>query len=192
MGTKDFNILDEFIARWRLRQVRQRVRPDARLLDFGCGHQAFFLRSVSRKISRGVGLDYDAESEKIDPNIEIINSRFSGQLEFPDEFFDQVSLLAVLEHIPVDEVDVLFREFYRVLTPGGQVLLTTPTPAAKPVLEFMAFRLKIISQPEIADHKHYYSREDILDVAQRNNFALHHFTGFQFGFNCLGVLEKPA
>ena len=190
MGTKDFNLLDDFIARWRLRQVRQQVSRGGRILDFGCGHQAFFLRSVSSLVSRGIGLDYDAESEKIEPNIEIINTRFAGKLEFPDQSFDQVSILAVLEHIIPDEVDVLFREFWRVLAPGGQVLLTTPTPAAKPVLELLAFRLKIISAPEIADHKHYYPREDILDVANRNNFALRHFAKFQFGFNCLGVLEK--
>jgi cyclopropane fatty-acyl-phospholipid synthase-like methyltransferase len=192
MGTKDFNPLDAFIARWRLRQVRQQVLTGGRLLDFGCGHQAFLLRSVSQQISHGIGLDYDAEPEKIGPNIEILRARFSGRLEFPDHSFDQVSILAVLEHIPVEGVDILFREFRRVLAPGGQVLVTTPTPAAKPVLEFLAFKLKIISEPEIADHKHYYTRKDILDVANRNDFEMKYYTNFQFGFNCLAVFGKTA
>jgi len=192
MGTKDFNILDDFIASWRLRQVRQQVNRGGRLLDFGCGHQAFFLRSISSRITKGIGLDYDAAPGKIAPHIEILNSRFSGVLEFPPHAFDQVSILAVLEHIPVDEVDILFREFHRVLAPGGQVLLTTPTPAAKPLLDFLAFRLNVISKPEIADHKHYYPREDILEVANRNGFELKRYRTFQFGFNCLAVLEKST
>jgi cyclopropane fatty-acyl-phospholipid synthase-like methyltransferase len=190
MGTKDFNALDLFICRWRSGIVRRHLRPASSLLDFGCGHQALFLRSVAPDLTRGVGLDYDATPARPAANLEIRNFHFKDRFDYADGTFDHVSILAVLEHIPLDAVDVLFREFHRILKPGGSVLLTTPTPASQPLLEFLAFKLKIISGPEIADHKHYWSRTDIEALATRTGFACDTFHKFQFGYNCFAALTK--
>ena len=104
-----------------------------------------------------------------------------------------ISILAVLEHIPLDQVDVLFREFSRVLAPDGRILITTPTPAAKPVLDFLAFKLHVISEPEIADHQHYYSQADLSALAERHSLKVTAYHKFLFGFNCSAALAKlPA
>lgn len=190
MGTKDFNALDLFICRWRSRIVRRFLRPGATILDFGCGHQALFLRSVQTDLKLGIGLDYDATPGKPGANLEIQNFHFKDRFEFPDRTFDHVTILAVLEHIPLDQVSVLFREFRRILQDGGSVLLTTPTPASKPLLEFLAFRLKIISGLEIADHKHYWSRDDIQALAARDGFVLETYHTFQAGLNSFAVLRR--
>ncbi|MBX3736362.1 MAG: class I SAM-dependent methyltransferase [Candidatus Didemnitutus sp.] len=192
MGTKDFNALDLLICRWRSRALHRLVPADATMLDFGCGHQAMFLRSVQTKIKRGVGLDYDATPAQPAPNLELRQFRFVDRFDYPDASFNLVTILAVLEHIPLDQVDVLFREFSRILAPGGRILVTTPTPAAKPVLEFMAFRLKIISAPEIADHKHYYTEADLRALAARHGLSCPVYRRFLWGFNCLSAMEKPA
>lgn len=190
MGTKDFNALDLFICRWRSRAVRKLVPSGATVLDFGCGHQAMFLRSVQRDIKHGLGIDYDATPERPAPNLELRQFRFEHRFDFPDASFDLVTILAVLEHIPLDQVDVLFREFSRILVPGGRVLVTTPTPAAKPVLEFLAFRLKIISAPEIADHRHYYTEQDLRELAARNGLSCPVYRRFLWGFNCCAAMQK--
>lgn len=192
MGTKDFNALDLFICRWRSRIVRGFVRRGDAILDFGCGHQALFLQSVQGEIREGVGIDYDAAPGRPAPNVEIRAFRFQDRLPFPDGAFDRVALLAVIEHVPLAAVDVLFREFHRVLRPGGQVLLTTPTPASRPLLEFLAFRLRIISAPEIADHKHYWSRADLDALAARDGFVCSTYRKFQFGLNSFAALTKEA
>jgi cyclopropane fatty-acyl-phospholipid synthase-like methyltransferase len=192
MGTRDFNALDLFICRWRSRIVRRHLRPGTTLLDFGCGHQALFLRAVEADLAHGTGLDYDAEPGRLSPKLELSNFRFRDRFEYPDGHFGQITILAVLEHIPLDQVDVLFREFRRILAPGGRILLTTPTPAAKPLLEFMAFRLKIISQPEIADHKHYYSEANLRALAMRHDLRVVAHEKFLFGFNGFAAFEKPA
>ncbi|MDI1334743.1 MAG: class I SAM-dependent methyltransferase [Lacunisphaera sp.] len=192
MGTKDFNALDLFICRWRSRIVRRHIRPAATVLDFGCGHQAMILRALQPDIKSGIGLDYDATPGRLAPNLEIRQFHFKDRFEFPDACFDHVTILAVLEHIPLDLVDTLFREFSRILTKGGRILITTPTPAAKPVLEFLAFNLKIISAPEIADHKHYYSEADLRALADRHGLEFTVYDKFLFGFNCFAALTKST
>ena len=193
MGTKDFNALDLFICRWRSGIVRRQLQPGATVLDFGCGHQALFLRSVQQHIRQGIGLDYDATPGRVATNLEIQNFHFKDRFEFPDRTFDNITILAVLEHIPPDQVGILFREFRRILKDDGRVLLTTPTPASKPLLEFLAFKLRIISAPEIADHKHYYSQADIQAVAAGQGFGCSAYHTFQFGLNCFAALNKtPA
>ncbi len=190
MGTKDFNALDLFICRWRSRIVRRFIRPGATVMDFGCGHQALFLRSVQHDIKSGIGLDYDAAPGRLAANLEIQQFHFKTRFEFPDRTFDQITILAVVEHIPLDQVGLLFREFRRILKDDGRVLLTTPTPAAKPLLEFLAFKLKIISAPEIADHKHYYSESDLRALATQQGFACSVYETFQFGLNCFAAFTK--
>ena len=192
MGTKDFNALDLFICRWRVGQIRRHIAAGDKILDFGCGHQALFLRSVQKLIGHGIGVDYDATPSRPAANLEIQNFHFKDRFEFADQTFDRVTILAVLEHIPLDQVDTLFREFRRILKDGGSVVLTTPTPASKPLLEFLAFKLKIISGPEIADHKHYWSRGDIERLAATQGLECRTYHTFQFGLNSLAVLTKPA
>ena len=193
MGTKDFNALDLFICRWRSGIVRRYIRPGDTVLDFGCGHQALFLRSMQQTIKRGIGLDYDAQPSRPAENIEIQRFQFKDRFEFPDGTFDQIAILAVLEHIPLDLINPLFTEFRRILKDGGRVLITTPTPASKPVLEFMAFKLKIISGPEIADHKHYYSKADVQTLATKHAFQCSVYRPFQLGLNSFSAFTKqPA
>ena len=190
MGTKDFNALDMLLSHWRSRIIRRNIHLGDRVLDFGCGHQALFLQSVQDVIQHGIGMDYDAEPSHPAKNIEIQNFHFKDRFEFSDESFDQIAILAVIEHIPLDQVSVLLNEFRRILKVGGNVLVTTPTPASKPVLEFMAFKLRIISAPEIADHKHYYSKADMHALGVNHGFTCNAYKTFQLGLNSFTALTK--
>lgn len=67
-------------------------------------------------------------------------------------------MLAVIEHLsyPIE----MLKEIERVLKPSGILLLTAPSHLAKPVLEFLSYRLHIIDEREIRDHKRYYNKRD--------------------------------
>jgi hypothetical protein len=44
--------------------------------------------------------------------------------------------------------------------------MTIPSVYSKPVLEFLAYKLKIISKDEILDHKQYYDKSKLLSKLQ--------------------------
>jgi ubiquinone/menaquinone biosynthesis C-methylase UbiE len=170
-----FNMMNEPILepilRWmRLRRVIPYIEKSFNVLDIGCGRSATFLRSIAPQISQGVGIDY-----KVNENIEIANIKVQKQildknLPFADNSFDVVTMLAVLEHIE-NEQEIL-SEVHRVLVPNGKLILTVPSIWAQPVLEFLAYKLKLVSKDEIQDHKRYYTHDKLKEVLVVN-------TGFQ-------------
>jgi SAM-dependent methyltransferase len=192
METKSFNKLDEFIASWRLSKVKKYVSEGDRVLDFGCGYQAYLLRSIKHIISEGIGIDTSIEKSTIGENIILIHQDVGKELPFENEYFDKIFLLAVYEHIPLEQTVNLLKEFKRILKPGGKLTMTIPTPNGKPVLEFMAFKLKIISEVQIADHVKYYTKEDVEQDAEKAGLELIHHEYFQFGWNSLQVLQKST
>ncbi len=188
MGTRHFNLLDHWIATWRMRKIRTYVSGSDTVLDFGCGYHATLLRSLKHTIRSGIGIDYDVANDAIGKNIRTMTFRYEGSLPFRKGQFDKIFMLAVLEHFDRRQSITLLKEFRRVLKKGGQLIVTTPTPAAIPVLEFLAETLHIISRTEIGDHKHYYSQRDFSVLAHQTQFTVQSYETFQWGLNSLAVL----
>ena len=95
-------------------------------------------------------------------------------------------MLAVLEHL-YDPLRVLV-EIRRVLRPHGTLIVTVPSHAAKPVLEFLAFRLKMVNPAEIADHKRYYRQARSARTVRAAGFRMVTHRYFQLGFNNFATL----
>jgi len=178
--------LDEAMRRMRIRRVLPLIRQSTqcKLLDVGCGCEASLLKSVEPYIDSGVGVDFkapDLESAKL----KTIPVTFDDKLPFDDNSFDVVTLMAVLEHLekPLE----ILREIRRVLKKSdagdGILVGTVPSKAAKPVLEFMAYKLRIISATEISDHKRYYNKLDLIEILTEAGFEYVTCRYFQFGMN---------
>jgi 2-polyprenyl-3-methyl-5-hydroxy-6-metoxy-1,4-benzoquinol methylase len=175
-------LLEPVLRRMRLHQVLPVLKrhPDCLLLDVGCGHEAKLLRSVEPYVKHGVGIDFKAPS--IDtPTIRTLRSTIKDALPFTDGAFDVVTMLAVLEHL--SEPRAIVQEISRVLKPGGQLVLTVPSHAAKPVLEFLAFKVGIVSREEILDHKRYYNRRSLQQLFSSSRLAMDVHRYFQLGMN---------
>jgi len=180
--------LEKFLRDWRFRKIRPHIPKGSRVLDIGCGFDGKLLENIEPHIKSAVGIDLsvneDAQSEKI----KLLRHDLNLKLPFPDEEFDAVITLANLEHLenPLNNL----REIFRVLKPKGTMLLTTPTFRAKPVLEFLAFRLNLISQAEIKDHRNYFSKKILLDWCHEAGFSRATHKYFQFRMNNFLKAEK--
>lgn len=98
-------------------------------------------------------------------------------------------MLAVLEHL--DHPLAITREITRVLKPGGKLILTVPGKRAKPVLEFLSFKLGIVNRAEIEDHKKYYDLEELKElIRQIDPLEIIEHRHFQFGMNNFCIIQK--
>ena len=155
-----------------------------RLLDVGCGWEARFLKSVEPYIASGVGIDFKAPSLET-AKLKTITVTLDDKLPFEDNSFDVVSLMAVLEHLekPLD----ILKEIHRVLRKEGGVsgvlVGTVPSKAAKPVLEFLSYKLGIVNEAEIRDHKQYFNKKDLAEIFAKAGFGKMEHKYFQFGMN---------
>jgi SAM-dependent methyltransferase len=74
----------------------------------------------------------------------------------------------VLEHLW--HPDARLGDCYRVLRPGGVLIVHVPTWYAKPVLELSAFKFGTSPSCEMDDHKMYYSKRDLWPLLVKAGF----------------------
>jgi 2-polyprenyl-3-methyl-5-hydroxy-6-metoxy-1,4-benzoquinol methylase len=177
-----FNPLYRLIRRLRNRAVRRFVPQGSRVLDVGCGQENARLRS-------GVGV-WRADSLGIDLALreEFVGAAASRQTvqqvaQDSPAAFDAVVSLAVLEHLDRQDVIPFVESIRSCLRNGGRVFLTTPHRRSKWLLKFMAFRLHVISEEEIRDHKHYFGRDELIELMESAGFTNVDYSVFQLGLN---------
>lgn len=182
--------LEPILREMRLKRVLSHIPKNSIILDVGCGTSAAFLKAISPEIKQGFGVDFKVDDTQID-NIKTTQIRLDNKLPFEDATFDVVTMLAVLEHIEKEQ-DIL-REIYRVLVPGGKLIITVPSVWSQPVLEFMAYKLRIVSEAEIRDHKRYYNREKLKKVlVEDNKFQEFNHQYFQLWMNNFCTVVKRS
>jgi 2-polyprenyl-3-methyl-5-hydroxy-6-metoxy-1,4-benzoquinol methylase len=181
--------LEPILRKLRIRKVLPTIRqyPDCCLLDVGCGWDYRLLKTLKQFIKSGIGIDYKVQ-ESESGKIKTIQMIMVNKLPFAAESFDVVTLLAVLEHLS-DPLGMM-KEIGRILKKDGRLVLTVPSKAAQPVLEFLSYRLKIISADEIRDHKKYYDRNELEKLFSQTGMAIEHHKYFQMGMNNFCIIKR--
>jgi demethylmenaquinone methyltransferase / 2-methoxy-6-polyprenyl-1,4-benzoquinol methylase len=195
--------------RWALR--RAGLRPGMRLLDVATG-TGLVARGAVRTLGepgRVIGVDpsrgmlREARKALAGP---LVQGRAEA-LPFRDDLFDMLSMGFALRHVP--DLEAAFREYRRVLKPGGRVVLLEVSRPHSPVsrwlirvhlqhiLPLMA-RISTRSQPAQLLMKYYWDTidrcvppETILDVLRRGGFVDVN-RGTLFGFLSEYSAAKPS
>jgi cyclopropane fatty-acyl-phospholipid synthase-like methyltransferase len=128
----------------------------------------------------------------LDPVVDVATSTLARG-HFPQDVppawttapFDHLIALAVLEHVPADELVEFFRSAADLLAPGGSLIATVPSPATDHVLHVLE-RLRLIDGMDLGAHDGR-SIGELSDAAAKSGLHLTERRRFQFGFNNLLV-----
>lgn len=131
-----------FLRRWEVKRetVAQRLIPaGGKLLDIGCGDGTLALAST-RTFEHVVALDLaisalergrnQALSAGVAGRVHWVLLDCNSRLSFADQSFDAVSSLSMLQY--VIDPEALLAEMFRVLKPGGYLLVEVPNMAYLP------------------------------------------------------------
>lgn len=124
-GEVDTDLWNEHLARYAF---AQRLTSWKRVLEIACGtgYGTSYLATASQSI---IGIDISHEALQYatshfeSPNLHYLAASATA-LPFPDHHFDLVIAYEVIEHLSGWER--LLAEAHRVLTPSGQLILSTP------------------------------------------------------------------
>ena len=143
------------------------------VLEVGFGSGVSFL-NLSQLYQEIHGLDLTADVRQVGEmfaSLGIQTELRNGsvlEMPYPDQSFDTVLLISILEHLQPYEQHQAFREIWRVLKPGGQVVYGVPVE--RPLMVFL-FRLL---GTDI--RQHHFSTEADVRVAAQEVFGLGNIT----------------
>lgn len=129
---RDF--LELMAKRWGVDKIRS-------VLDVGCGvgHWGRMLSCILPKQAKILGIDRENEwVEQARQRVKNMKNRFEYRqgvvesISFPDQSFDMVTCQTVLIHVP--DVKLVLEEMYRVLKPGGLLIVAEPNNCASDLI----------------------------------------------------------
>ena len=178
--------MDRFLESLRFAKAKKYIPKDVNLLDIGTGDGAF-LRFLNKHIRFGTGID-----PLIPTTIEFESYLLISGV-FPRDFaannrFDIITLLAVVEHIPEDELHKVADVCWHYLKTGGRVIITAPHPFVDKILEVLKF-LRIIKGLSLEEH-HGFNPKVLPDIF--NRWKLIKKERWELGCNYLFIFEKPS
>src|SRR3989338_5769251 len=105
------------------------------ILDFGCGTGFLLDQLMTRTNGKSKYIAADTSRQSID----LINKKFRSNPEFTtgylinnlpiemhDKSADIIFCVELVEHLPENQLNTIFKELLRILTPRGNIVVTTP------------------------------------------------------------------
>jgi SAM-dependent methyltransferase len=179
--------IDRFIARLRFRAAYPHIRAGSRVCDIGCGLEAAFLDYAGDRLSYGVGVDDQVENG-LRGRWQRVHADIREDLPLPYSHFNHVVMLAVLEHL--EKPEPVLREAYRILAPGGSLILTWPSAMVDPILGVLHGLRLVSDEMESDEHQRRIPVEVLRYMLQRIGFREFLHERFEFGLNNLMVASR--
>ena len=162
-------------------------------LDVLCGYAAILQRSQieNPKFTQFYCLDHKLDKKLPSKKFKLTETYIEKKLPYKNNTFENITIVNGLEHL-WNAQDIV-SEMYRVLKPGGVLQIIVPSWFGKPILEFIAFRLKHTqAMIEMNDHKMYYDVKDLWPLLAKAGFEPKNITVNTIKFNCSthGIAKK--
>src|ERR1700730_17537479 len=184
-----YTAFDRFVAWRRFRAAAPHIRLQARVCDLGCGAGAPFLHHVESRLTSGVGLDeYAGESTK--EKISVVRANITTSLPLESVQCDHVTMLAVLEHL--QEPKKVLTEGYRLLRPGGSLIMTWPSALVDPILEVLTRIGMVNDELGFDQHQPRIPVAQLREMLQEICFAKMENGTFELGLNNWLVAHKES
>jgi len=137
--------------------------PSAHVLDAGCGEGILVEEFAGRLAIEGIDANYSSDR---------VRSGSVTELPYADGTFDRAMCLDVLEHLTFEEQPRALAELFRVLRPGGELLVSVPNLAHLQSRVHFALQGRLIRTA--SEYKHPGDRPvaEYLALARRAGFEL--------------------
>ena len=176
--------LDSILEYFRFTKVDPYIPTDAYLLDVGSG-DGNFLSYLDGHIEFAVGIDSHLPESVSFGACRLISGYFPSDFE-TDITFDVITMMAVVEHIPMDVLPSVSQACWKYLKPGGHVIITVQHPRVEKLLDFLKI-LRIVDG--FSMHEHYgFDPECLKDIF--GCWKLIKRERWGFGCNNLFIFEK--
>lgn len=184
-----YTAFDRFVAWCRFRAAAPHIRPQSTVCDVGCGAGAPFLNYIESRLVSGTGLD-EHVGQSPRENISVIHADITASLPLESARFDHVTMLAVFEHLA--EPSRVLAEAYRILRPGGSLIMTWPSAAVDPILEVLT-RIKLVNDDMgFEQHQPRIPTEKIKQMLRGIGFTRFENGTFELGLNNWLVAHKGS
>jgi glycosyltransferase involved in cell wall biosynthesis len=161
------------------------ARGAHRILDAGCGSSM-----IIQSLNNAIGMDPNLAKLRFLRRLGIPLLRASAfALPFKEASFDCVISSQVIEHIPFD--DVLFSEMWRVLEPGGRLVIGTPDYATRGWRMIEPIYGRLMPGGYHDEHVTHYTRESLTSVLVRHGF-IHEETAYIARSELIMRFRKPS
>jgi SAM-dependent methyltransferase len=159
-----WNYYPTYIAKLAaVRRYLDAVPSESRVLDAGCGEGVLVDEYAGRLDITGVDANYSSAR---------VTHGSVTALPFPDASFDRALCLDVLEHLTFEEQPRALAELFRVLKPGGEVLVSVPNLAhLQSRIQFL-LRGRLIRTASEFKHPGDRPVREYLQLARRAGFSL--------------------
>lgn len=182
-----YTAFDRFVAWQRFRAAVSYVQPNSRVCDVGCGLEGSFLRYARSRIRAGVGLDYQ-ELQNSERGMLLVQCDLTRSIPLQDGVFDHAVMLAVLEHL--ESPQPLLAEIFRILAPGGSLIMTWPNSIVDPILNVLHSMRLVSGEMESDKHQPRIPVEHLVSMLKQIGFVRFKHRRFELGMNNLLVSWK--
>ena len=138
---------------------------------------------------KGVGIDPHPEINFDKKSVTVQKGTFPG-LNLQQTNFDAIIMLAVLEHIPKEKLNLISEECRALLKINGLLLMTVPSKRVDFILRILK-KIKLI-EAETLDQHYGFDVNRVEELFDSWHFKLLVKRKFQLGLNNLFVFVKIA